>query len=232
MSTVSNRARLALKRQLAARVQTTILASAAGEAYREIAEQAVARIPEKGKAKASQKALAKFRAELRTLAPKLQENAVQTLQSDFRARGIPLPPEDQLARYAAIEAKRVIKDAGDLLTTLTRAEKGTPGSFSVDALTSSDHAELVTRSLTQVIRDGVEQKATARSNELTGRRRLRTGAGSRRSAINGQIAEPGKSFTDFDGKSFNFPRENPSDVDRWSNSTIKVEYETTDGRFI
>jgi hypothetical protein len=226
---VSDRSRHALKRALAARVNGILALTASLESDYQAAARRAVRIPPKGKATPSQRAEARFRADLRQLAPQFKEKALNDLTADFASRGLPLPAPDALERYAAMEVRRTIRNAADLLETLTHAAKtqAADGTFTVPTLTSAEHAERVVSSLAQNVRDNVERRAIRDTPDLTGRRKWNVAdkARSRRAAMHGQIAEAGENFTDFDGKTVAGPRADPRDVARNSGSTSFLTYE-------
>lgn len=237
MNEISANARLALKRQLAQRVQTTITASAV-EDYQLVVKHAVNRIPDKGRSRASQRARAEFKRDLLTLQQDIASEALYAIKRDFATRGLPLPEDAALTRQAQIAAKKTLRNADDLVNTLTKSYKDVEGTFSIEVLTGQDHAKRVVESLVRSTQDEVEQKLYeqfTKKGTLTGRRRWRVvdPKKSRRPSMDGTIAEKDVDFFDtFSRKFVPGPRSNAKDVASASGSTSYLEYETTDGRWI
>lgn len=150
----------------------------------------------------------------------------------WATRGLPVPGAAAVGRAVALAARRTIGETDNLAQTLADAAAGREGSVAIAELLDPLHQEIVGSSLTM---SGVDQlyDRYANGEELTGRRRWRVAdpETSRHSDLDGEVADAGEGFT-FGDLDFSGPREDPADVEQWSNCSCVLEYETIDGTWL
>lgn len=175
-----------------------------------------------------------WRADLRdALEAELREQVQELTAASWRARGLPLPSEATLRRFASTSVRGTLgPDSDDLLIRFHRAARGVEGTAAVSTYLTPGRTKQTAAQIYDMATDRLEfqlARHAERRNTLTGRVRWQTAnqATSRHKELHGEIRDLGTNFTG----GVRGPRPPFGKPQEWSGCSCFIQYETADGEW-
>lgn len=176
-----------------------------------------------------------WRADLReALESDLRDQLLSRTSVDWRARGLPLPADDQLRRFATTSVRGTLgPDSDDLLIRLHRSARGVEGSAALSSYLTPGRTNQTAAQIFDMANDRLEfqlARHAERRGRLTGLTRWQTAnqATSRHADLHGEVRRLGENFS----SGTRGPRPPMGQVKDWSNCSCYIEYETVDGEWV
>lgn len=176
-----------------------------------------------------------WRADLRdALETDLRDQLLSRTTTDWQARGLPLPSDTQVRRFATASVRGTLgPDSDDLLLRLHRSARGVEGTAALSSYMTPGRTNQTTAQIFDMANDRLEFNL-ARHAE---RRRLITGnvrwqnanpRTSRHSDLHGEVRRVGQDFS----SGTRGPRPPFGQPGEWSSCSCYLEYETVDGEWV
>lgn len=176
-----------------------------------------------------------WRADLRSaLESDLRDQLLERTSADWRARGLPLPSDDQLRRFATTSVRGTLgPDSDDLLIRLHRSARGVKGTAALSSYLTPGRTNQTSAQIFDMANDRLTfslARHAERRRLLSGRTRWQTAnqATSRHASLHGEVRRLGEDFS----SGTKGPRPPMGQVKEWSNCSCYIQYETVDGEWV
>lgn len=176
-----------------------------------------------------------WRADLReALESDLRDQLLERTTADWRARGLPLPSDAQIRRFATTSVRGTLgPDSDDLLIRLHRSARGVEGTAALSSYMTPGRTNQTAAQIFDMANDRLEfqlARHAERRNLLSGRVRWQNAnpATSRHRDLHGEVRRLGENFSG----NVRGPRPPFGQPGEWSNCSCWISYETIDGDWV
>lgn len=176
-----------------------------------------------------------WRADLReALESDLRDQLLERTSADWRARGLPLPAEDQIRRFATASVRGTLgPDSDDLLIRLHRSARGVKGTAALSSYMTEGRTNQTAAQIFDMANDRLEfqlARHAERRGLLTGRVRWQNAnpSNSRHKDLHGEVRQLGQDFS----SGTKSPRPPFGKPGEWSNCSCYLQHETVDGEWV